>query len=218
MNRRGYFISSLGLLLVLMSAAACGQQPDQGHLDAIAPTATINAQGAVPSAVETISVPGTVMLPQPVISVEPPLNAATAGVQATAIVQRTATAQAYAVAVETSISAAATALVVQAPTLTAEAINRYNVLHPEPQSPPAEMNKPYDFSLFTHCGVDFSTDFDGSFWDAADRTNLPRSLGNPVQSGTMTLVDQSHARFDFEGGSVLFVRHTGPKVLPGACQ
>jgi hypothetical protein len=217
MNRRGYFISSLGLLLVLMSAA-CGQQPDRGHLDAIAPTATINAQGAVPSAVETISVPGTVMIPQPVISVEPPLNAATADVQSTAIVQRTATAQAYAEALQTSISAAATALVVQAPTLTAVAINRYNALHPEPKSSPAEMNKPYDFSLFTHCGVDFSTDFDGSFWDAADKTNRPRSLDYDFQRGTMTLVDESHARFDFEGGSVLFVRHTGPKVLPGVCQ
>ena len=128
------------------------------------------------------------------------------------------TAQAYAEALQTSISAAATALVVQAPTLTAVAINRYNALHPEPKSSPAEMNKPYDFSLFTHCGVDFSTDFDGSFWDAADKTNRPRSLDYDFQRGTMTLVDESHARFDFEGGSVLFVRHTGPKVLPGVCQ
>src|SRR5215203_2933873 len=217
MNRRGSVIRFLGLLPVLLSAAACGQQ-DRGQLEAVTLTATINVPEAVPSPVGTVYNTGSGMMPPPVISVEPPLNTATAEVYATAVAQRTSTAEAYAVALETSISAAAATLVVQAPTLTAEAINRYNALHPEPQGPPAEMNQPYPFTLFTHCGVDFHTDFDASFWDAADKTNRPQSLGNPAQRGTMTLVDETHARFDFEGGSVFFTRHHGPKVLPGFCQ
>jgi len=93
--------------------------------------------------------------------------------------------------------------------------------------------RPYPFRLYTHCGVDFSTDFDGSFWDLADAAwagsygNPPSAIGNPFQDGTMTLVDHDHARFDvprdpvdpvrFPGGPIRFTRHVGPKVVPGYC-
>jgi hypothetical protein len=33
----------------------------------------------------------------------------------------------------------------------------------------------------------------------------------------MTLIDAEHARFDFDGGSILFTRHKGPKTIPGFC-
>jgi len=93
--------------------------------------------------------------------------------------------------------------------------------------------RPYPFRLYTHCGVDFSTDFDGSFWDLADAAwagsygNPPSAIGNPFQDGTMTLVDHDHARFDvprdpvdpvrFPGGPIRFTRHVGPTVVPGYC-
>lgn len=79
------------------------------------------------------------------------------------------------------------------------------------------------FRLATHCGVDFATDFDGSFWDVADPAwatrggNPPHTIGNPVQDGTMTLVDANHARFDFPGGRIEYTRHQGPKIVPGLC-
>ncbi|HKY55466.1 MAG TPA: hypothetical protein VJM08_14210 [Anaerolineales bacterium] len=87
----------------------------------------------------------------------------------------------------------------------------------EPLSPPAELGKTYPFQLYTHCGADLAVDFDGSFWQLSNPAQVPESLGDPSQEGTMTLIDPDHARFDFEGGSLLFIRHQGPKyILPCA--
>lgn len=53
----------------------------------------------------------------------------------------------------------------------------------------------YRFELFTHCGVDHSLDFDGSFWDAIGRTegegSARRSFGDPYEGGTITLVSDA---------------------------
>ena len=87
----------------------------------------------------------------------------------------------------------------------------------EPLSPSAELGKAYPFKLYTHCGADLAVDFDGSFWQLSNPTEVPQSLGDPSQEGTMTLIDPDHARFDFEGGSLWFIRHQGPKyILPCA--
>lgn len=87
----------------------------------------------------------------------------------------------------------------------------------EPLSPPAELGKAYPFQLYTHCGVDLAVDFDGSFWQLSNPEEVPESLGDPSQEGTMTLIDSDYARFDFAGGSLLFIRHQGPKyILPCA--
>jgi hypothetical protein len=87
-----------------------------------------------------------------------------------------------------------------------------------PKSARAEQGKVYEFNLYTHCGVDFEVDFDGSYWDLATLANLPSTVGNPAQHGTMKLVDTNHARFTFEGGSIDYVRHVGPKIVPGFCE
>jgi predicted small lipoprotein YifL len=91
----------------------------------------------------------------------------------------------------------------------------------EPLSPRVEPDKTYQFSLYTHCGLDFATDFDGSFWDLEDREDQRRhvrNIGNPGQRGTMTLVEENRARFDYPGGEpIYFVRHVGPKIIPGFC-
>ena len=89
------------------------------------------------------------------------------------------------------------------------------VLHP--QSPPAEQGKAYPFTLSTHCGIDFMVDFDGKFWDAQDPSVLHVGLADPVQEGTMTLIDRSHARFSWPGGSIDYVEHTGEKSVLGMC-
>jgi hypothetical protein len=93
----------------------------------------------------------------------------------------------------------------------------------QPHSPPVAQGVAYPFTLDTHCGVGFSVDFDGAFWDLADAAwadsngNPPPRIGNPFQQGTMTLVDRNQARFDFTGDHIRFTRHLGPKVIPGAC-
>lgn len=94
----------------------------------------------------------------------------------------------------------------------------------------------YSFRLYTHCGVNFSVDFDHSFWDLTDPkwsdrpdgTGPHKGLGDPFQPGMMTLVDAAHARFDFvpatfqpgtvaAPSSINFTRHVGPKIVPSFC-
>ena len=85
----------------------------------------------------------------------------------------------------------------------------------EPLSLKADFGQAYPFRLFTHCGADYRVDFDGSFWQLSNPSEVPASLGDPEQEGTMTLINSDYARFDFEGGSLLFIRHEGPKYVPG---
>jgi hypothetical protein len=90
-----------------------------------------------------------------------------------------------------------------------------------PRSGRAAIGQAYDFALYTHCGInDAPVDFDGSFWDAVytpasvvEVANPPPGMGNPGQSGTMTLLDTDHARFTFTGGAVDFTRHSGRKLI-----
>jgi len=84
----------------------------------------------------------------------------------------------------------------------------------EPLSPQADLGKAYPFPLYTHCGADYAVDFDGSFWQLSNPLEVPVSLGDPTQEGMMTLINPDYARFDFEGGSLLFIRHKGSKYVP----
>ena len=83
----------------------------------------------------------------------------------------------------------------------------------EPLSLKADFGQAYPFRLFTHCGADYRVDFDGSFWQLSNPSEVPTSLGDPEQEGTMTLINPEYARFDFAGGTLLFIRHKGPKYL-----
>jgi hypothetical protein len=67
-----------------------------------------------------------------------------------------------------------------------------------------EVGVPYRIEFYTHCGIDFWTKFDGSYWDAVDHDNStgnpPRGLGNPYDFGTMTLLSENDARYVSESG------------------
>jgi len=121
-----------------------------------------------------------------------------------------------------SVSAPSPALV---PTATADLRPSITPLHGvtlTPKSVHVAVGHAYPFRLLTHCGVDFATDFDGSYWDLTDprwlkQQGITPSVGNPFQDGTMTLVDTDTARFDYPGDHIIFRRHGGPKVVPGLC-
>lgn len=155
-------------------------------------------------------------VPPPVISVYPPANSATALVYATAGAQRTSTA----LSDSATSAAVVTAIAKTAPTYAAQqtiqAATYEAEMHPTPQSAHVERGKAYPFVLFTHCGIDY-VDFNGSFWDVLEKKYAPRSLGNPSQRGTMTLIEEDRAMFKFDNGYILFTRHLGPKVLAGPC-
>jgi hypothetical protein len=85
------------------------------------------------------------------------------------------------------------------------------------ESPRVEPGRAYDFNLYTHCGVNFDVDFDGSLWTWLGSGRPDRSVGDPSQRGTMTLTGPDEARFDYPGGSLRFKRHQGPLTIPGPC-
>lgn len=80
---------------------------------------------------------------------------------------------------------------------------------------------PYAFRLYTHCGPDWRTLFDGSYWDLASRVHP--GLGDPYQDGAMTLVAANEAQFDYhlngEPANISFTRHTlgAPLKPPAGC-
>lgn len=77
-----------------------------------------------------------------------------------------------------------------------------------------QMGQYYEFSVYTHCGADFAVDFDGSLWQLNNPEEVPSGLRDPSQKGWMILIDENYARFEFEAGSILYIRHDGPQQLP----
>ena len=70
------------------------------------------------------------------------------------------------------------------------------------------------FQLYTHCGPDWRTRFNGTYWDL--ESPISGQLGDPYQPGVMRLVDQSTASFTYESGGhfnvLKFRRH--PDSVP----
>lgn len=93
---------------------------------------------------------------------------------------------------------------------------RYRI---EPVSPPAEVGVPYDFTLFTRCGLDTFVDFNGSLWDTVDEAGSkkkgpPAGFESPEDRGVMTLVNQELAEFESSSGKLVrFIRHPGAKKV-----
>ena len=83
-----------------------------------------------------------------------------------------------------------------------------------PDSAPVEMGKYYEFTIYTHCRADFNVDFNGSLWQLNNPEAVPEGLDDPFQEGWMILIEENYARFEFEGGSILYIRHDGPQHLP----
>lgn len=95
-------------------------------------------------------------------------------------------------------------------------------------SPDALKGRPYRFNLYTHCGADHSTDFDGSFWrviigapstqylTGEDEPTLsaPIGIGDPYDTGTMTLLLDDLATYrSGTGRQLLFVRSGTSTVI-----
>lgn len=85
----------------------------------------------------------------------------------------------------------------------------------------AQIDVPYSFRLYTHCGADWRTFFDGSYWDLA--SPVQPGLGDPYQDGAMTLVRTNDATFDYHvkgaQASISFTRHGAGVALkkPSGC-
>jgi hypothetical protein len=83
-----------------------------------------------------------------------------------------------------------------------------------PFGPGAEIGVPYEYPLYTHCGVLWA-EFDGRLWDAspplAEPTgNPPPGWGNPYDTGTITLLQEDVAVFRSSMGEVARFRPRPP--------
>jgi hypothetical protein len=84
-----------------------------------------------------------------------------------------------------------------------------------------EVGVPYRIELYTHCGIDFWTRFDGSYWDAVNYDNStgnpPPGLGNPYDLGTMTLLSEEEAQYVSESGKVIGLVRAGKRPSGMVC-
>ena len=84
-----------------------------------------------------------------------------------------------------------------------------------PESERAAVGAAYATKLYTHCGLDFALDFDGSFWQLI-RGAVAGTFGDPYARGTLTLRRDGLLEFRADaGGRALFVRYPWPKPLRG---
>lgn len=89
-----------------------------------------------------------------------------------------------------------------------------------PISEPVEIGRAYDYTAYTHCGLDYAFDFDESFWDVVDRPDEDaRFLEDPEDDGAVELVDDDVAIFTSQrGGEYRLERREGPKEVPDLCR
>jgi hypothetical protein len=78
----------------------------------------------------------------------------------------------------------------------------------QPSSSAAQRGIAYEFPLSAQCGLQV-VDFSRSFWDVSPGQGIPAIN----LRGTMTLIDDGHARFDFTGGAIFFQRHSGSLLV-----
>lgn len=88
-----------------------------------------------------------------------------------------------------------------------------------PSSPDVAVGSTRPLRLYTHCGIDFRVDFDGSFWQSYN-VELKRLPFNEFPKGSMTLLTEEVAVFrtteDGREVSIYFVRNDTPKPM-GVC-
>ncbi len=82
-----------------------------------------------------------------------------------------------------------------------------------PTSARVEEGVPYRITVFTHCGLEHSLDFDGSFWDVTEQPALPE-LGGFEDEGEITLESRDAATYRSASGQVFrLARHEGPRAV-----
>lgn len=86
-----------------------------------------------------------------------------------------------------------------------------------------ELNDPeigvrYRFTVYTHCGLDTAT-IDGETWlfDGEPDANPPPGFGNPMDTGTIVLLDEDHAVYTSSAGVPIQLIRGGRPRNEGAC-
>jgi len=84
----------------------------------------------------------------------------------------------------------------------------------------AVVGNPYDYVLYTHCGIEW-TRIDGVWWQTAPLNdgngNPPKGWGNPSDRGVVTLVDERTATYRGANGTTIEFTRTQRVEAPYAC-
>jgi hypothetical protein len=89
-----------------------------------------------------------------------------------------------------------------------------------PRSAPVERGVEYAFEV-GHCGLEFLTDFDGSFWrPIPPGEGVPPSvfINSDVGVGTMVLVEENRALYATVAGSEIRLRRIAGPVVAFPCE
>jgi hypothetical protein len=83
-----------------------------------------------------------------------------------------------------------------------------------PRSATVEEGVRYRMTVYTHCGLDYLLDFDGSFWEVASGPAYDDTLGDPDDEGIITLVGVDDAVYESSGGGEFPLRRVeGPREV-----
>jgi hypothetical protein len=83
-----------------------------------------------------------------------------------------------------------------------------------PSSPPKDVGAVEAITVFTHCGFEGRLDWAGSFWRETGREPEGGPIGDPEDSGRLTLINATTARFESSTGTVVVLeRVAGPLTL-----
>lgn len=83
-----------------------------------------------------------------------------------------------------------------------------------PRSSRVEAGIRYRITVYTHCGLDYLLDFDGSFWDSAQAAPSEAAWDDPDDDGVITLDSENEAIYrSSKGFEFRLTRHPGPKAV-----
>ena len=87
-----------------------------------------------------------------------------------------------------------------------------------PSSPPKAVGEFEVLTLFTHCGlVAGRVDWAGSFWRETAREPDGGAIGDPEDTGRMTLMSATQARFESSTGTVVVLERVDGAVSVQPC-
>ena len=95
-----------------------------------------------------------------------------------------------------------------------------SIVEPLPPGPGVEVGRTYEFSLYSHCGIEWAQ-IDGDWWRTTrldtGTGNPPAGWGNPFHAGQLTLTDDDTAEFSGPNGPIVFRRTDSTQGDPLGC-
>lgn len=86
-----------------------------------------------------------------------------------------------------------------------------------PSSPPKAVGAIEPITVFTHCGFEGRLDWAGSFWRETGREPAGGPIGDPEDTGRITLINATTARFESSTGTIVVLGRVDGGVTLQPC-